>query len=190
MTYFIFHIGNRQFAFIYIQPDRSQGVSFDNREVKNVFNSEVASFDNKEVKNVFNSKESYQLPTIVWPDHAKKTNFRMALPELEKNLHSEEQLLANGGLENMIDIFINTNPYPQYVILYSWLTPCKDKCSQMVVEAAMKLKNHPKCKRIPFYLYVEKPEKTYPDTHFNEIRDILLAPDTGIIWVNDPGRRP
>ena len=119
----------------------------------------------------------------------------MAIPE-KKIIHAEPQLLANDGLETMINDFIaahkkpgTVGTCPQYVIFYSLLLPCLD-CTSKIVDASMKLKSHAICKGTPFYLYVEKPDYTKDDMFFNTIRNMLVDAQTGIIWSNDPGTRP
>ena len=156
--------------------------------------SEDVIYDNKYVRNVFNRVEFSQLSASVWPSRVQKSNFRMAIPNPQEGitLHAEDQLLADDGLEKMIDAFIiNSNPKkcPEYIILFSWLTPCKEICSKKIVEASKKLQMRSDCPGTPFYLYVQKPEKTYSNVYFNHCRNILLAPGTGIKWLNDPGPR-
>ena len=170
MMYFVFNI--EELAYTYIQPQDSKDVIYDNEDVKNAFTS------NKE----------FSLSATVWPNQVQESNFRMALSVPKEKLYSEVQLLAEGGLNEMIDDFTTaTKTCPQYVILYSSVTPCEDICSEKIEEAKESLKMHAKCKDTPFYHYVETPEKIYKKNFLNET---LLAPDTGIILLNDPGRRP
>ena len=150
-------------------------------------------YDSEYVENVLNSVQFSELSASVWPSRVKESNFRLAIPantEMGITLHSEEQLLADEGLEKMIDAFIiNTNSCPEYITLFSWLTPCKEICSKKIVEASKKLQMRSDCPGTPFYLYVQRPEKTYSNVYFNHCRNILLAPGTGIKWLNDPGPR-
>ena len=164
-----------QFAYIYLHPKDAQDVIYRNKNVRKAFNREQFS----------------QLSASVWPSRAEESNFRMAIPNSQEGitLHSEHQLLADDGLEKMIDAFIiNTEKCPEYITLFSWLTPCKEICSKKIVEASKKLQMRSDCSGTPFYLYVQKPEYT-TNEYFNDCRNILLAPGTGITWLNDPGPR-
>ena len=177
MMYVIFYTKG-QFAYIYLHPQGSEDVIYDNENVRNVFNRVEFSL----------------LSAPVWPSRVQESNFRMAIPNpLEViTLHAEDQLLADDGLEKMIDAFIinsNLKKCPEYIIWFSWLTPCRDICSKKIVEASKKLQMRSDCPGTPFYLYVQKSEYTTNDVYFNQCRDTLLAPDTGIIWLNDPGAR-
>ena len=158
-----------QSAYIYLQPESSQDVSYDNANVQSAFGKTVPT----------------QLTATVWPDEGEESNFRMAVPQ---GAHAEAQLLGqtNDGLEDMI--FTGGKPCPQYVIFYSLLLPCQD-CTNKIVDASKKFKNNSKCKGRPFYLYVQKPDYTKDGAFFNSIRKTLIDPQTGIIWSNDPGPR-
>lgn len=174
-TFNFFYIKG-QSAYIYFQRQGSQGVTYDNTEVKNVFGSTQVT----------------QMTATVWPDQGEESNFRMAVPA-NRATHAEAQLLglANDGLEEMIDKFNKaTKSCPQYIIFYSLLLPCSD-CTSKIVQASSKLKNQATiCKGTPFYLYVDKPQYTKEDAFFNDIRNNLIDANTGIIWSNDPGPRP
>lgn len=146
--YFVFHI-DELFSYTYIQPQDSQDVFLDNKDVRKAFSKDVRS-----------------LPTTVWPNPAQESNFRMTLSVPQENLHSVEQLLAKDGLIDMIEKFITaTNSCPQYVILYqSVLTPNSEK----IIEASTKLQMHAiNCKQTPFYLCVEESEEIYMKNDFN-----------------------
>ena len=170
MVYFVFNI-DKLFAYTYIQPQGSKDVIYDNKDVRNTF-----------------SNKEFSLSATMWSNQVQESNFRMALSVPEKKLYSEVQLLAKGGLNEMIDDFTTaTKSCPQYVILYSSVAPCKDICSEKINEAKEKLKMHASCKDTPFYHHVENSEKIYKKNFLNET---LSAADTGIILLNDPGRRP
>lgn len=172
---FILHLA-RQRAYIYLQPPGCQKVTFENANVRTIFQGTVAT----------------PLPATTWPPQDETSNFRLALIDGSINMHTEARLLGSSidGLDTMINAFTAAHggKCPQYVIFYSFLLPC-NSCTDIIIAASKKLKSHALCNGTPFYLYVEMPQYTRSNAFFNTNRNKLVDGQTGIIWSNDPGPR-